>query len=277
MTSLAPGHKNMVTIFLAYVCHRIIIGNPIIGNDYLSITDADFEEYRQTDYMDLMMAAPTNPKAHDAVAGFFKGIQCQSNLFSTLKLKKGHETEEVEVMKTAESESKVDSSSKPDPSLHTTAIPKACDPVADFLKVIQHNSNLVWVLKDIRSRGEANDRTAALANNPEPPVVEIVDEDVRDDSDEDIGDDTIIVNDPEMVIPDIANALIEPLALVPRSPETHAPRKSSRATSKPVRLGTTLAGKMSNERLVTTEPSLPEPPLLEPPSELPPPEPPPPL
>ena len=106
----------------------------------------------------------------------------------------------------------------------------------------------------------------------------MVDEDVNDDGDdEDIGDDTIIVNDPETVIPDIADALIEPLALVPRSPETPAPRKSSRATSKPVRLGTILAGKMSNKRSVTTEPSLPEPPMLEPPPELPPPEPPPPL
>ena len=154
MTSLAPGHKNMVTIFLAYVCHRIIIGNPIIGNDYLSVTDADFEEYRQTDYMDLIKAAPTNPKAHDAVAGFFKGIQRQLNLFATLKPKKFQETEEVEVMKTAESESKVDLSSKPDPSLHTTATPKACDPVADFLKVIRHSSNLFLVLKDIKSHGE---------------------------------------------------------------------------------------------------------------------------
>jgi hypothetical protein len=287
MTSLAPGHKNMVTIFLAYVCHRIIIGNPIIGNDYLSVTDADFEEYRQTDYMDLMMAAPTNPKAHDAVAGFFKGIQRQLNLFATLKLKKFQKTEEVDALKTTESESKVDSSSKPVPSLHATATPQDCDPAADFLRVIRHNSNLFLVLKDIKSRGEDNNGSAALTNNPEPPVVKTNAEDIGCDVDEDIANDTLIVDNPETVIADIADVTIEPL-------DTPAPRKSSRATSKPVRLGTVLAGKVSNgklvttgpslpepplpdERSVTTEPSLPEPPLPEPPPEPPPPEPPPPL
>ena len=89
MTLLAPGHKNMVTIFLAYVCHHILIGNPIM-DDYLSVMPEEFEAYCGNDYLKLMDVAPSkstlhaaknNPKDHDPVATFLKDIQHNLNTF----------------------------------------------------------------------------------------------------------------------------------------------------------------------------------------------------
>ncbi len=123
---------------------------------------------------------------------------------------------------------------------------------------IRHASNIFLVLQDIKSHAEDSDDTAALTDNQEPPIVlkETVDEDIGTNDDVDIRNDGT-----ETLIAEMDDASIEPPPLVPRSPEIPATRKSSRATSKPVRLGTT----------VETSPT----PPLEPPSEKPPPEPPP--
>jgi hypothetical protein len=81
MTLLAPGHKNMVTIFLAYVCHRIIICDPIM-DDYLSVTSDEFEAYNGNDYLMLMNDAPTKS---NAVAAFLEDSKQHLDTFSITK------------------------------------------------------------------------------------------------------------------------------------------------------------------------------------------------
>ena len=61
MTLLEDGIKNVVTIFQAYVCHRIRNGSPI-GNDYLSIMIDAFDDYCVAKYIDLMDAVQATPR-----------------------------------------------------------------------------------------------------------------------------------------------------------------------------------------------------------------------
>ncbi len=70
---LEPGNKNPVTLFVAYVCHRIRIGTPI-GTDYLSVTQDKFFDYLVNDSMTPMADAPSNPEMNDPVADFLEGI-----------------------------------------------------------------------------------------------------------------------------------------------------------------------------------------------------------
>ena len=70
---LEPGNKNPVTLFVAYVCHRICIGTPI-GTDYLSVTQDKFFDYLVNDSMTPMADAPSNPEMNDPVADFLEGI-----------------------------------------------------------------------------------------------------------------------------------------------------------------------------------------------------------
>ena len=50
LTSLDPGSQNEITIFIAYLCHRIRTGIPV-GNNYLSITPEDYNKYHISEYM----------------------------------------------------------------------------------------------------------------------------------------------------------------------------------------------------------------------------------
>jgi hypothetical protein len=247
MTLLNAGTKNLVTTFVAYVCHRILNDTPI-GNDYLSVMEDDFEEYRVNDYL-LAPDATTTPKSHDAVADFFRETRQQSHLLLTLKLKKFHETEEVEDEETAEPKTEVDSSPKPDPSLHATTTPHDYDPVADFLTVIRHNSNLVWVLRDIKRRGENNNNcTAALAETT-----------IADNAD-------VVIKPLDTPAPrkSFADVVIKP-------PDTPAPRKSLRNRKPRHSKGKPLTGKLQTKKSVTTTSSSPGPPK-EPPPPPPPPD-----
>jgi hypothetical protein len=89
MTPLEPGHKNLITIFLAYVFHRILSDNPI-GDDYLSVTHDGFEAYHVTEYLKLMDPAPatlmpTVNVAHDPVAAFLAAIHISLQQMRTLQ------------------------------------------------------------------------------------------------------------------------------------------------------------------------------------------------
>jgi hypothetical protein len=81
MIWLAPGHKNMVTIFIAYVCHRIIICDPIM-DDYVSVTSDEFEAYNGNDYLMFMNDAPTKS---NAVATFLEDSKQHLDTFSITK------------------------------------------------------------------------------------------------------------------------------------------------------------------------------------------------
>jgi hypothetical protein len=187
MTLLGPGYKNLITIFVAYVRHRILDGTPI-GNDYLSVTAGEFDKYQITDYLYLLTNGPSNT------------------------------------------------------TFHLTKNPQQHDNVADFFGSI---------------RQQLVDTTNALANDPEPPIADV--------GDKDIGNDT---NKIERRDTTFANLAVAPIAH--RSPEQPASRKSMRTNHK-MRSAQILAGKMSKMKFVKTKT-----PPANPPPEKTPPEPPPP-
>ncbi len=72
LTPLGPGPRNEITTFIAYLCHCIRIGMPV-GNDYLSVTQEELDNYSVIEYM--VHPITTNDDANQRVANFLTDIQ----------------------------------------------------------------------------------------------------------------------------------------------------------------------------------------------------------
>ncbi len=159
--------QNRVTAFVAYVCHRISIGTPI-GTNYLSVTADDFNEYRGTAYLvDKNQNTTLHTTANDPVADFLEDIRRASSLFRSPIVCDNKED-------VVENNNKEDKVVEAEETAETNVIKEreAIPEESDFFTRIRHYKNLVLVLKELKNRGDDSNDTAALTDNPEPPIAQ---------------------------------------------------------------------------------------------------------
>lgn len=97
---IRKGDIGMLKVFKSFVQHRTIIGNPIADADWITLTQAEFDQFR-IDPANLLRisTAATNPSVKSNVATkytmvdlFRRGIKRDPSLFPTLKDEKYNDT-----------------------------------------------------------------------------------------------------------------------------------------------------------------------------------------
>jgi hypothetical protein len=96
-SNLKKNQKGLLVAFCAFIKHRNVFLSLPIGDDWTSITQEDYDNFRVSEFFVTSMhgvtpapsprtpATPSTRVAHDLIADFKRGIKRDATLFSPLK------------------------------------------------------------------------------------------------------------------------------------------------------------------------------------------------